>query len=623
MQARVDWVIASELAWNGMARTYDALGRPPLPRPDRVYLAVDHVVRPDNLHEPKPRALVEASRRFATEAGLTHFYGPNQTILHARFFHALARPGDLIVGADSHTCSHGALGALALGLGGADVTAAMVTGDLWLEIPEVIRVGFEGRPPFGIDGKDVILATLGALGRNTVARGRVVEYDGPQLSLDDRFAIANMTAELGGVTALFPADEVTARALVGRGGLDLAATPRADPGAPYAATRTISLAGLAPQIARPHRPDAVGPITDWLGLPIDGAFIGACTTTREALVLAGLVLEAALAGGARPTSSGQRVMNPGDVETLARLEALGLAAVYRRAGFEIEAPGCSLCLGLSRAAARGEVWLTSQNRNYQDRIGVGARAFLASAASVAAAALSMRVIDPRPLLDALDQARFATLSREIAAPPTASFEPIPRPTPPPVLTPPVFTPPEPPPEPRPLAAPSCVTWIRGQVQRLGDHIDTDMIIPGTACHLTDPAALGAHCLEHAAPGFRARVQAGARIIVAGEGWGTGSSREQAAWALAGAGVSLIIARSFAFIHRRNLINEGIAHLVIEDEAFFTVAVEGVTLEVAFEAGRVHCEGRVYQAAPPSPRALALRAEGGLLGALRRRLAAQK
>ncbi|HKS69952.1 MAG TPA: aconitase family protein, partial [Ktedonobacterales bacterium] len=170
LQIRVDWTIASELAWNGMDRTYTMLGRPALADPDRFYLALDHTVDPETLaHDARTQKLANLSRAFAKEVGLKHFYDANMTIMHTKFYRDLVQPGEVVIGADSHTSSHGGMGAIAIGLGGADVTAAMVLGQTWIEVPEAIAVEYEGELPFGIGGKDVILRTLGALGRNTVA----------------------------------------------------------------------------------------------------------------------------------------------------------------------------------------------------------------------------------------------------------------------------------------------------------------------------------------------------------------------------------------------------------------------------------------------------------------------
>ncbi|HXO15323.1 MAG TPA: aconitase family protein, partial [Steroidobacteraceae bacterium] len=320
LQISVDWTIASELAWNGMERTYSMLGRPKLHDKDRFFLAVDHTVDPVTLAtDQRAQKLVQLSQGFARESGIRHFYDANQTILHTKFYRDLVRPGDVVLGADSHTSSHGGLGAFSIGLGGADIVVAMVLGSSWIQVPEAIAVEYTGALPFGIAGKDVILRTLGLLGRNTVAMERSVEYRGPgvrQLSTDSRFAIANMTAEFGGLNGIFEADEVTAAWLAGRTDEDdpQALKPmrafRADPGAPYAQTFQVDLARLEPQIAVPFSPDNVKGVTQLAGTALQGLFIGACTTTEEELVLAALVLEAA--GASRPANDKQIVV-PGDL----------------------------------------------------------------------------------------------------------------------------------------------------------------------------------------------------------------------------------------------------------------------------------------------------------------------
>jgi aconitate hydratase/homoaconitate hydratase len=192
----VDWTIASELAWNGMNLTYDALGRPALYNKDRFYLALDHTVDQRALaNDTRTQRLVDLSRRFAREANLSFFFDANETIMHTEFYRQIVRPGEVVLGADSHTSSHGGMGALAVGLGGADITVAMVTGRSWIQVPEAIRVHYAGRLPFGRTGKDAILKTLGQLGRNTVAMERTVEYsaDHPEdFSTDFRFTIARL-----------------------------------------------------------------------------------------------------------------------------------------------------------------------------------------------------------------------------------------------------------------------------------------------------------------------------------------------------------------------------------------------------------------------------------------------
>jgi 3-isopropylmalate dehydratase small subunit len=614
LQVAVDWTIASELAWNGMDRTYALLGRPRISHQDRFFLAVDHTVDPVTLaSDPRAQKLTQLSRDFAKEAGLRHFYDANVTILHTKFYRDLVQPGQLVLGADSHTSSHGGLGAFSIGLGGADITAAMVLGQSWLEVPEAISVDYAGQPAFGIGGKDIILKTLKDLGRNTVAMERTVEYRGDHVhtwSTDVRFTIANMTAEFGGLNGIFEADEEVASWLKGRKSDNKEALYfKADPDAPYATRHRIDLGKLAPLVAKPFSPDNVVEISELAGTPINGAFIGACTTTEEELVLGALVLEKAWGDRpARPASQKQLVV-PGDLSIQARLREAGLWKVYEKAGFRVAPPGCSMCLGVaSEKASPGEVWLSSQNRNYENRMGQGSLANLASAATVAASSVELKMADPRPYLTAIDQARFDKIlgrDAERTMPEVHHREPeievaAAR-------------------QKKAAAGAAASKVIAGRTQRFGDHIDTDAIIPGQFCHLTKLEELGDKAFHFVRPEFAARSRAGRSIVVAGEAWGSGSSREQAVWALIGAGIQAVIAKSYAFIHKRNLVNEALTYLVVTDAAFYALVKEDDALEVDLGQGRVkHLgSGQTFAAEEPSAIVQALAREGGLVPAIQR------
>lgn len=614
LRIRVDWTIASELAWNGMAKTWEALGKPPVHDRERFYLAIDHTVDPVTLkNDPRTQRLVQLSRDFAKESGIRHFYDANETILHTKFYRDLIQPGQVVLGADSHTSSHGGMGAFAIGLGGADITAAMVLGESWIEVPEAIAVDYEGELPFGIGGKDVILETLGKLGRNTVAMERSVEFRGEAVrkwSTDVRFTIANMTAELGGLNGIFEADEVVAEWLSRRTShKDEARYFRADENAPYVERFRIDLSKLGPVIAKPFSPDNVFPVEEVIGMELQGAFIGACTTTEEELVLAALVLEQALAAGKKPKASQNRIVVPGDLSIMQNLREAGLLAIYEQAGFRVSPPGCSMCLGIaSEKAGRGEHWITSQNRNFKNRMGEGSLAYLASAATVAASALELQVADPRPYLASIDRARYERILGRAEAKPIEIR-----------ITEPEIEVVEPKAQGAGGAANQDGKTVTARVQRFGDSVDTDAIIPGEFCHLTDLKEIGDKCFHYVRPEFTQKARDGHSIVVAGEGWGSGSSREHAVWALKGAGVDCVIAKSYAFIHKRNLVNEAVPYLVVDDEAFYELAQEGEELTVDLASGKIThtASGKTFQAKPLAPVVQALAREGGLVPAIRR------
>jgi homoaconitate hydratase len=612
VRIRVDWTIASELAWNGMNATYERLGRPRIRDRDRFYLALDHTVDPGTLAtDVRTQRLVKLSRDFAREAGLRHFQDANQTIMHTKFYRDLVQPGQTVIGADSHTSSHGGLGALAIGLGGADVCVAMVLGETWIQVPEAIQVVYDGRLPFGLTGKDVILRTLGVLGRNTVAMERSVEYVGDSLgefSTDFRFTVANMTAEFGGLNGIFPADERVAE-LLGRrrDAKDSARYLRADPDAEYAERHRFDLGGLVPQVARPYSPDNVADVDACVGQELQGAFIGACNTTEEELILGALVLRRALEKGGAPRPSPNRLVVPGSLAISESLRRKGLLAVYERAGFRVGVPGCSMCLGIaSDKAGPGENWLSSQNRNFENRMGAGSIAWLASAATVAASALELRVADPRPLLAEIPRAEFEALLDPVrAAPPVEIGEPRAE----------IATGASGPGASGPT--PAEPRTIRGRVQRFGDHVDTDAIIPGEFCHLTASEEIGRAAFHYVRPDFGERIARGETVIVAGEGWGSGSSREHAAWALKYAGVAAVVARSFAYIHRRNLVNEAIPFLTVTDPAFHALVRDGDEIEIRLGPGVVVAGGREFQARSAGRIGGRIQAAGGIVPAVQR------
>ncbi|KAI8319528.1 aconitase iron-sulfur domain-containing protein [Martensiomyces pterosporus] len=600
----VDWTIASELTWKGMDKTYNAMGRPGVNRNDRFWLAVDHTVDPRIMHQAKPKELVSTSAAFAEEAHLVDFYRPNYTILHTEFYRERAQPSQLVIGADSHTCSGGAVGALSIGMGAADVVMPLVTGETWLQVPETVEIRFINAPPFGIGGKDIILDVLRQLKRNTVAFERAVEYTGPGLkymSCDARFACANMATEFGGIAGVFEADEITAAYIAKRKSPEYKKHSlyfRADPDAQYAESHVIDLSQVDSLVALHPSPDNVVHV-DEVNMDLDGCFIGACTTAEEDLILAALVLEAGLKKGLVPVESGNRRVTPGSVPILAKLRRLGLIDVYQRAGFKIGAPGCSYCLGIAAdVAGDGEVWLSSQNRNFKNRMGPGSIGNLASAATVAASSFAMKVTNPRDLLDLIDRSRYNKMldvwmdkAEEIAVS-----------------------------EPNPVLAEArgetiasrdtdgaaasdaadaagqpadSASLIAGKVQRFEDNIDTDAIIPAQFMPGVSDEDLGTHAFQYFRPEFREKVAQGYDIIVAGGGFGSGSSREEAPRALKGAHVKAVIAKSYAFIYQRNQPNMALLGIVLKDEKFYELAQEGAEVSIDLPSRKIYCGGHSF------------------------------
>eukprot|EP00834_Sanchytrium_tribonematis_P000672 NODE_13_length_54415_cov_0.522424.p6 type:complete len:562 gc:universal NODE_13_length_54415_cov_0.522424:28134-29819(+) len=462
-------------------------------------------------------------------------------------------------------------------MGAADVVMPLVTGETWLKVPEVLEIRFVGTPNFGIGGKDVILYVLGQLKRNTVAHERCVEYTGEglkYLSCDARFAIANMTTEFGGIAACVSPDEVTYQYIEKRSNKKFrnqdALYMKPDSNCTYAESFTIDLAKVESLVALFPSPDNVVTASSKEGMKLDGLFIGACTTGEEDLILGALVLEAALNMKVN-IKKGKKKVTPGSVPILAKLRKLGLIDIYEKAGFEIGSPGCSYCLGIAAdKAGDGEVWLSSQNRNFRNRMGKGSIANLASAATVAASSLFMQVTDPKPYLEAIDKNKFHKLMKEWTEQlPTK----LPWKDPNPEI---VFD------EAVDLddISPTTKPWIiKSKVQRFGDHIDTDAIIPAEFMPGKDDLDLGTHCFEYVRPEFRQKAKEGFQIVVGGYGFGSGSSREEAPRSLNGSGIQAVIARSYAFIYARNQPNMALLGITLDDEEFYKNVEEGAEIEI--------------------------------------------
>ncbi|OQU98966.1 hypothetical protein CLAIMM_04674 [Cladophialophora immunda] len=598
---RVSWVLSSEASWVGINKTYSQLGRPPVYRKDRIWLAQDHTVDPRINSRPQVKRTIDLAEAAANEIGIVDYYGPNYTIMHTEFCRERAQPGQVIVGSDSHTCSAGSLGALAIGLGAADVTIPMITGETWLNIPPILGIRFINEPPFGIGGKDIILYVLGRLKRNTVAAGRAVEFMGPglkYLSADARFAISNMATEFGAIAGVFVPDGIISAFLSRRKDTrhkDTALYLQPDPGAQYAEVFEIDLADVNSVVALYPSPDNTVPVGDVLGKELDGCFIGACTTAEEDLILAALVLRQGFKTGLEPNGNGKRKVTPGSIPILNRLRDLGLLFWFERAGFEIGAPGCSYCVGVAAdVAGEGEyliihitLFVLASNTRI---ISAGSYGNLASAATVAASSFSMKVTDPSWLLHAINRNEFDKL-RQVWVDeyiPVEYSEPELKPTTEDTGS--TITRTNLLVQTQPEARPG----IKGKCILFGDNVDTDAIIPAQALLAPTDEALGTHCFEHVRPGFPALVRdGGLDIVVAGNAFGCGSSREEAPRALKGAGVKAVIAKSFAFIYSRNQSNLALLGIVIKEDEFYNSLREGEEISIDVEQKTVSRGGRDF------------------------------
>jgi 3-isopropylmalate/(R)-2-methylmalate dehydratase large subunit len=389
----VDGAMATDATAPLAIQAFDRMGGQRLWDPQRVSLVIDHAApapneRVGNLH----KLMRDFSRR---QGG--HFYDVGRGICHQLMVeNGHVHPGDIFVGADSHTPTYGALNALAVGVGSTDLAAVLLTGKIWLKVPETICLELVGEFPMGVTAKDVILFLVGQL-RISGATYKAVEFTGPalrHLSLASRMTLANMSAEMGAKTGL-----------VNPTGLSLPydyAPIYADDDARYSEQHRFDVSTLRPQVAIPHSPDRVRPLYEVIGKPIDQAFIGSCTNARlEDLHMAAQVLQ-----GEQIHPAVRLIIAPASKRVFDEALRDGTAAVLSEAGATFITSGCGPCVGTHQGIpADGEVIISSTNRNFQGRMGnPAASIYLASPAVVAASALQGKISDPTTMLAAKDVA---------------------------------------------------------------------------------------------------------------------------------------------------------------------------------------------------------------------------
>jgi len=386
---RVDTVVGTDGSGPMAIDYFERMNGRALFDPSRVYFSLDHYAPPDTA---ATRAFHERIRAFAARYGATVFdvgEGISHQILVER---GLVQAGDLLVGADSHAVTCGALNAFAIGVGSSDLAAAMLTGAVWLRVPESIRIDLTGSRPHGLAAKDIGLEIVGLLGSEG-ANYQAIEFAGEassDLPLDDRLVLSNLMVEAGAKAAIFEHDRVTAAYLADRGGVR-GEPVQPGPDARYARTMTIELARLTPRLARPHAPDNVAPVSETGDVSVQMVFIGTCTggrvvdfhEAREAFDRAGGTIAPGL----------QLVLTPASREVHDRLLADGTLDRFIRAGAIVTTAGCGACCGTSGVIpGDGMTVLSTANRNFKARMGnQTASIYLASPAVCGEAAAIGRI----------------------------------------------------------------------------------------------------------------------------------------------------------------------------------------------------------------------------------------
>lgn len=359
---------------------------------DKIALVLDHFVPNRDI---KSAENCKCVREYARKHEITNFFDVGQMgIEHALLpERGLVVAGDVVIGADSHTCTYGALGAFSTGVGSTDMAAGCVTGKAWFKVPSAIRFNLTGKPGPYVSGKDIILHIIGMIGVDG-ALYQSMEFagDGIQnLTMDDRFTIANMAIEAGGKNGIFPVDEQTVRYMEEHSGKKWTAF-EADPDAVYEKEYTIDLSKLRPTVAYPHLPENTKTIDEVGEIPIDQVVIGSCTNGR----LSDLFAAAAILKGHKVADGVRCIIIPATQQIYLQALEEGLIKIFIEAGAVVSTPTCGPCLGGHMGIlARKERCVSTTNRNFVGRMGaIDSEIYLASPAVAAASAVKGKIASP-------------------------------------------------------------------------------------------------------------------------------------------------------------------------------------------------------------------------------------
>ena len=391
IRARLDLVLGNDITAPPAITEFEQISDKVFDK-DKIALVPDHFTPNKDI---KSAEMAKTMREFARKHDITHYFevgrmGIEHVLLPEQ---GLVAPGEVIIGADSHTCTYGAMGAFATGVGSTDMACAMATGETWFKVPASIKVELTGQLPLWVSGKDIILKLIGMIGVDG-ARYQSLEFAGEgvaTLTMTDRLTIANMAIEAGAKNGIFPVDAVTERYLSGR--VTRAYTPvAADPDAEYVRTVTINLNQLTPVVALPHLPENVRPVSDLEPTPINQVIIGSCTNGRiEDLEQAAVIMK-----GRQVHENVRAIIIPGSQAVYLEAINLGYIETFVKAGAVVSTPTCGPCLGGHMGIlAKGERAVATTNRNFRGRMGhVESEVYLAGPAVAAASAILGRVAGP-------------------------------------------------------------------------------------------------------------------------------------------------------------------------------------------------------------------------------------
>jgi aconitate hydratase len=484
-----------------------------------------------------------------------YFSRPGNGICHQVHLERFGKPGKTLLGSDSHTPTGGGIGMLAIGAGGLDVAVAMGGGAFYLPNPRVLRIWLTGELSDWVSAKDIILEILRQL---TVKGGvgKIIEYGGPglkTLTVPERATITNMGAELGATSSIFPSDEQTLAFLEAQDRAQDWIPLAADQDAVYNEEIVIDLATLVPMTAQPHSPDRVIPVQELSNTKVQQVAIGSCTNSSYR----DLMRAASILKGRQVHPDVSLVIAPGSRQVLTMLSSNGALTDLLDAGARLLESACGPCIGMGQSPSSGAVSVRTFNRNFEGRSGTAdAKVYLASPETAAACALTGYLTDPRTLgkPSVIEMPNQFRIDDSMILPPGDPKTIILR---------------GPNIQPLPIAPALADDMQLTVLLKLGDNITTDDIMPAGSKILplrSNIPAIAEYVFHKIDQGFASKAKAGGPgILVAGQNYGQGSSREHAALAPMYLGIRAVLAQSFARIHRANLINFGILPLTFVNE----------------------------------------------------------
>lgn len=552
---RIDQTLTQDATGTMAYLEFEAMGVPRV-KTQRSVAYVDHNTLQSGFENADDHRYIQT---VAKKHGL-YFSRPGNGICHQVHLERFGAPGKTLIGSDSHTPTGGGIGMLAFGAGGMDVAVAMGGGEYHINMPSMTKVELTGELSPWVSAKDVILAVLQKLSVKGGV-GKIIEYGGEgakTLTVPERATITNMGAELGATTSIFPSDEITKSFLEAQGRGDQWVELSSDPDAVYDETLTIDLSSLEPLAACPHSPDAVKPVSHLAGMKIDQVCIGSCTNSsyldmmRVAAVLKGKTVH--------PDVS--LSIACGSKQVYHMLAANGALADIIAAGARVLECACGPCIGMGQSPNSAGVSLRTFNRNFEGRSGTAdGQIYLVSPETAAASAIAGVFTDPRGLggVASIPMPERFLINDNMIVPPIeeALMETVEVKRGPNI-------------KPLPIAGPLEESIARKAVLKVGDNITTDHIMPAGAKILpyrSNVPYLSQFCFGVCDKEFPARCKReGGGIVIAGQNYGQGSSREHAALAPLYLGVKAVIAKSYARIHAANLANTGILPLQFQNEA---------------------------------------------------------